>query len=499
MSDAHQEVDVSKPVQDLELPGDVHHRLLRTRVENGDLVMLRIDITEVVRQRRAVERYSEKLEIANQEITHKALHDELTGLGNRRYLSDRFEEFKQRRLEAGGEMAVLHIDLDRFKHINDTMGHAAGDHVLLEVSKRILRELEPEDAVARIGGDEFVVLLHGPADGDRPERLGKTLLDALSKPVRYEGRACRFGASIGLARTPLAHVDQLLQNSDVALYKAKRRGRGQIGIFGHSDLEEVQHTKAIADDVLRAIENAEFVPFYQPQMDAKSGRIVAIEALARWRHPEKGLLAPHDFLPVATDLNVAAEIDRLIFEQAIGACQHLFGILADPPALSFNVSENRISDNDMEGIRKHVLTYSGEVSFELLETIFLEEQDDDFLHRLDQLRDFGIGIEIDDFGSGRASVIALQRINPDRVKIDRRLSALVAKGSAGLRLLRSIIEIGQALEMGVTAEGVETAEQAEILATLGCDRLQGYHFAKPMDYPSLRRHFHIHRQEMLST
>lgn len=247
----------------------------------------------------------------------------------------------------------------------------------------------------------------------------------------------------------------------------------------------MKRNKALADDVLRAVEAGEFEPFYQPIVDARTGRTVALEALARWRHPDKGVLLPGTFLSVATDLSVARDIDRLIFERALAECQDAFGGWALPPSLSFNVSEDRLSHDTMDTIRRQVAGYAGQVSFELLETIFLEEQDDDFLCRLDELRAHGIAVEVDDFGSGRASVVALQRINPDRLKIDRRLVALVASGSGGLRLLRSIIEIGQALEMGVTAEGVETREQADILAGLGCDRLQGYYFARPMAFADL--------------
>ncbi len=479
--------DVLEPgVEDFEFSNDQHHRMVRSRTEKGEYVVLRLNITEVVRQQRALEQYSARLEKANQEITYKALHDDLTGLGNRRYLTQKFEDFVRRRSGHGGEIAALHIDLDRFKQINDTMGHAAGDEVLLDISRRILARVNAEDVVARIGGDEFVVLLYVPDDDvDRPEDLANVLLEDLSRPMRYEGKICRFGASIGLARTPLADIDQLLTNSDVALYKAKRRGRGQLGVFDRSDLEEVQRTKDVADDLLRAIETDEFVPFYQPQVDAVTRQVVGIEALARWHHPEKGILTPAAFLSVATDLHVAADIDRMIFERAVRECQRAFGAYREPLSLSFNVSENRINDSEIKTIRDCVDTYAGQISFELLETIFLEEQDDDFLARLRQLRELGIGIEVDDFGSGRASVVALQRINPDRLKIDRRLVSLVAEGSGGLRLLRSIIEIGQALELGVTAEGVETREQAEILTRLGCDRLQGFYFARPMAFSDL--------------
>ena len=472
-------------VEDLELAGDQYHRVVRSRTETGEFVILRLNITEVVRQRRALEEKSELLEKANRDITYMALHDDLTGLGNRRYLSQKFSELVARRRESGGEIAALHIDLDRFKNINDTMGHAAGDEVLLEISRRILTHIAPDDVVARIGGDEFVVLLAMAGDSDRPETLAKALLSDLSRPLLYEGKECRFGATVGLSRTPLAEVEQLLTTSDLALYKAKRQGRGQLGVFDRADLEDAQRTKTLADDILRGIEASEFEPYFQPQMDAATGEVVALEALARWRHPEFGILAPGAFLSVATDLNVAGDIDRLIFEQAINACQKAFGSAPQPPSLSFNVSESRINHHDIVSIQQHVQAYAGEVSFELLETIFLEEQDDASLCRLDRLRDLGIAIEVDDFGSGHASVVALQRINPDRLKIDRRLVALVNRGSGGLRLLRSIIEIGHALEIGVTAEGVETRDQADILAGLGCDRLQGYYFARPMAFADL--------------
>ncbi|EEE45086.1 diguanylate cyclase (GGDEF) domain protein [Roseibium alexandrii DFL-11] len=485
MSDRHQDREMDKPVQDLELPGDVHHRLLRSRVENGDLVILRIDTTELVRHRRALERNSEELKKANAEITHMALHDDLTGLGNRRYLAKTLEEFTERRQATGGEIAALHIDLDRFKQINDTMGHRAGDDVLVEAANRIRLVLEPAEAVARIGGDEFVVLVPLSDSSDRPADLANTLLKDLSRPVRTHDKECRVGASIGIAETPLSEVENLLTNSDVALYKAKHRGRGRIEVYDCSDLEDVRRAKALADDILRAIEKREFEPYYQPQVEAKSGQIVGIEVLARWRHPEKGILAPSEFLTVATDISVAGEIDQQMFEKAIEQCRNLPVAASGSIALSFNVSEDRVNLTDLEDIQRQIQAYPGQISFELLETIFLEEQDNAFLQRLNELRGMGISIEVDDFGSGRASVVALQRINPDRLKIDRRLAPLVTAGSGGLRLLRSIIEIAQALELGVTAEGVETKEQADLLSKLGCDRLQGYYFAKPMPFSDL--------------
>ena len=295
-------------------------------------------------------------------------------------------------------------------------------------------------------------------------------------PVRGHGRR--------RANAPSDEKD-LLTNSDIALYKAKRRGRGQVGIFTREDIQEIRQTKQLADEVLRAIECSEFEPYYQPQVDAASGRIVGIEALARWLHTERGILAPDAFISVAEDLNILAEIDRMIFEKAVTDCGAAFAGHPDPPSLSFNVSASRITDESVAKIAAIVPKYPGPIAFELLETIYLEEQNDAFMMNLDALRELGISFEVDDFGSGRASVVALQRIAPDRLKIDRRLVEPVARQHGARRLVRSIVDIGVALGIGVTVEGVETAKQARILSELGCDRLQGYHFFRPSSLDDL--------------
>ncbi|WP_187431115.1 hypothetical protein ROLI_035070 [Roseobacter fucihabitans] len=475
----------SKKMEELEFDNDMHYRIIRSRSENGEVVVLRLNITESVRQRRALEKYAKRLEEANQQITHKALHDQLTGLGNRRFLSEKFEELSRRRKIEGGELAALHIDLDRFKQINDTIGHAAGDHVLIDVADRIRANVGPQDVVARIGGDEFVILLWLPGESDRPQKMADALLEDLFQPSFFRDRKCRFGASIGISQTPLAEESDLLTNSDVALYKAKRAGRGQVAVFSQSDIEEMRRTKALADDIMRALEDSEFLPYYQPQIAANTGEVVGIEALARWKHPTKGILAPDHFLPVASDLNVVADIDQVIFEKAIAECEGAFSDLKHLPSLSFNVSAKRIQFEEITKIGRIAASYSGEVAFELLETIFLEEESDAFMMQLDLLRDMGITLEVDDFGSGRASIVALQKIAPDRLKIDRRLIVPIEEGNSAARLVKSIIEIGVALGIDITAEGVETKEQARILTELGAERLQGYYFSRPLNLPDL--------------
>lgn len=472
-------------VEEIEFDDDQHFKIVRSEGENGECVVMRLNVTDAVRQRRAIQDYAEQLENANTEITYQALHDDLTGLGNRRFLVQKFGEFSALRAENGGELAALHIDLDRFKQINDTMGHTAGDSVLKDVAERLKASIDDEDILARIGGDEFVILLPVHDKGQRLESLSVALLRALAKPSVFQGRECRIGASIGIACTPTTDEADLLINSDIALYKAKRAGRGQIATFDRSDLEDMRRTKELADDIMRGLEAKEFVPFYQPQIDAVSGCIVGLEVLARWDHPQNGVMFPGQFLPVADELNVVADIDKMIFEKAILKCEQWPDWPTGHLRLSFNVSANRLQPSGIEEIGRLASFYSGEISFELLETIFLEEAGDEFHMLLDKLRDMGITLEVDDFGSGRASIVALQRISPSRLKIDRRLVSPMESGNNAVKLVHSIIEIGNALGIEIIAEGVETQEQAKILADLGASTLQGYLFSKPLDFKSL--------------
>ncbi len=466
--------------------GQRKYRVHRNRAANGDFVILRSDVTELVRQQQKLEEYAERLEEANAEISHQAMHDDLTGLGNRRYLGRKLDDMIAERAEKGGEIAALHIDLDRFKQINDTIGHSAGDYLLQGVA-RILRDLiGPEEFAARIGGDEFVVLMRCCENDDAPERLAQEIVARCAEPMPFESRQCRYGASVGIARTPLIAAPDLITSADVALYKAKHNGRSRAERFDKLDLEKMRRTKEIADDILRGLERSEFEPWYQPQIDARTGEIVGFEALARWYHPEMGVLVPDVFLATASDMQVDWRIDAMIFEKAMDQCGGLFADEPEVPSLSFNVSIGRILDDAIFDSARVLNAYPGEVAFELLETIFLEEESDAFLMRVDTLREMGVGLEVDDFGSGRASVIALKRLAPDRLKIDRRLIQPITESESARQLVRSMVEIGRALEIKVTAEGVETAEHVRHLARLGCDRLQGYYYARPAPFDEIK-------------
>jgi diguanylate cyclase (GGDEF)-like protein/PAS domain S-box-containing protein len=435
------------------------------------------------RANRLSEARNAELESAKAHIEHNALHDSLTGLPNRRYLDDILRRHAQRCALNGRQLALLHIDLDRFKQINDTLGHAAGDAMLIHASEVLKANIRDDDFVARIGGDEFVVVCAGDGDTSVLTALADRIIATMRQPVAYQGHECRFGVSVGIAAETGAQVDpnRLLINADIALYRAKSRGRNRYEFFTEALQAEVVRTKRVADEILHGMDNAEFVPHYQPQFDAHTFEIVGVEALARWRHPIEGLVLPQQFMSVAEELNVVSTLDRMVLEGALRqlAAWRESGIRV--PHISVNVSARRLQDEQLAATLKGLAIEPGTVSFELVESIFLDETDDDVvLFNIDQIKDLGIDIEIDDFGTGYASIVSLLRLKPKRLKIDRQLVLPIVESPAQRHLVESIIDIGKSLGIEVIGEGVETIEHAEILRDLGCDALQGYAFARPM-------------------
>lgn len=429
----------------------------------------------LIRERQLSESKNAELKLAKARIEHVALHDSLTGLPNRRYLDEMLAETGQH-----DRMALLHLDLDRFKQINDTLGHAAGDAMLMHASKVITANAGSADFVARIGGDEFIVVSHGRDDDDL-SALADRIIEEMRQPVYYRGHQCRFGVSIGIAANSGVDAKQLLVNADLALYRAKGRGRNRYEFFNEELQSEIVRTKQVADEILGGLERDEFVAYYQPQFDARTLEIVGVEALSRWKHPRRGILAPDAYLKVAEELNVVALIDRIVLKDALENFERWSRSHLNIPRVSVNVSARRLEDKDLiKGLRELAIK-EGTVSFELVESIFLDENDDLVTWNIEHIKELGIDIEIDDFGTGYASIVSLLKLRPRRLKIDRQLVTPITGSTAQRQLVSSIIEIGKSLGIEVVAEGVETMEHARILKELGCDILQGYFLGRPME------------------
>ncbi len=430
-----------------------------------------------------------ELELAKNRIEFNALHDPLTSLANRRKLDLELDTLARSGDRQSAKFAILHLDLDRFKEINDTLGHAAGDAMLVHASRILMKHVPRGDLVARIGGDEFVVLARRQTTVDELATLSNKIIEEMRQPLDFEGFDCRCGVSIGIAQAhgPAPDARKVLINADIALYQAKEKGRNCYEFFTPDLQANIVAKKRMADDMLAGLDRDEFVVFYQPQFDASSMQLCGAEALIRWRHPDRGILASGNFLKVAEDLNVMARIDELVLQTALKDQMRWTALGMQVPRISVNVSSKRLHDDNLIDQLTGLAITPGSICFELVESIFLDESDTLASDNIEKIKALGVDIEIDDFGTGHTSIVSLLKLKPKRLKIDRQLVMPVTQQPQERSLVRNIVEIARSLGIETVAEGVETHEHAGILRQLGCDYLQGYAFAKPLSFEDFTR------------
>lgn len=430
-----------------------------------------------------------ELELAKNRIEFNALHDPLTSLANRRKLDIELDELSQAGQGHRVKFTILHLDLDRFKEINDTLGHAAGDAMLAHTARVLARAVPRGDLVARIGGDEFVILARRPTSGQEIAQLCERIIEEMSKPIDFEGFSCRCGISIGIAQASGIAPDarRVLVNADIALYQAKEKGRNCFEFFTPDLQANIVSKKRMADEILTGLERDEFTVWYQPQLEAATMQLSGAEALVRWNHPDKGVLASGHFLKVAEELNVMARIDQLVLEKALRDQMRWTALGMKVPRISVNVSSKRLHDATLVEQLRGLAIDPGSICFELVESIFLDESDDVVTENIEKIKALGIDIEIDDFGTGHTSIVSLLRLKPKRLKIDRQLVMPIVNAPQERALVRSIIEIARSLGVETVAEGVESLDHAGLLRQLGCDYLQGYAFARPLPFDEFCR------------
>jgi diguanylate cyclase (GGDEF)-like protein/PAS domain S-box-containing protein len=425
---------------------------------------------------------------AEQQLLYDAFHDGLTGLANRSLLLDRLGvALAGLRRGSDQRFAVLFLDLDRFKTVNDSLGHAVGDRLLIEIARRLERQMRPSDTVARLGGDEFAVIARGVRDGAGAAHIAERIQQALVAPFRIGEQEVFVTASIGIALPDDATVaaGSLLRDADLAMYRAKAAGRGRYEVF---DLE--LHRAAVAllkleTELRRAVAAGDFVMHYQPIVALPTGRIVGFEALTRWKHPERGLVAPAHFIALAEETSLVVPLGWQVLEQATRQArdwQERFP--ADPPLfMSVNVSGKLFAQEAAVEHLLAILERSGlapeHLRLEVTENVVLDHGEQ-VMNRLRMLRGFGIQLSIDDFGTGYSSLSYLQRFRYDSLKIDRSFVRDLALDDSRV-IVETILSLASHLGIGVVAEGVETAEQLDRLRTLGCPLGQGFWFAKPLD------------------
>jgi diguanylate cyclase (GGDEF)-like protein len=381
--------------------------------------------------------------------------------------------------------AVIFLDLDRFKNVNDTLGHAVGDQLLQGVSQRLTNCLRAGDSIARWGGDEFTLLLYNINCPEDATKICQRIIHSLSSPFRFDGRELYTKASLGIALAPYDGEDAetLLKNADAAMYKAKHKGRNNYQFYTSSIGSKVSEMLNLENNLYKALEQEEFLLYYQPQIDLNTGKIVGMEALIRWLHPERGLVAPDLFIPLAEETGLICQIDEWVLRTAClqNRAWQLMGI--PPIRIAVNLSARQFLQANTVKIIAKILSETG-LNPEALEIEITESAamtDVNFtVSVLQQLLQMGIRISLDDFGTGYSSLWSLKNLPLNSLKIDRSFVADLMNGRGGATIVKVAIALGQGLNLQVIAEGVETAEQLEFLQSIECDMAQGYLFSKPL-------------------
>jgi diguanylate cyclase (GGDEF)-like protein/PAS domain S-box-containing protein len=422
-------------------------------------------------------------------IRQQAFFDTLTGLPNRRMLRERLEQEIRRSRRDSQQLAILFIDLDHFKEINDTLGHDSGDQLLIEAAQRIKQCVRDSDTVARMGGDEFTVILTDISSTDHLEPVLEKILRSMDALFQIGDEQVFVSASIGITLYPLdgTEIEDLFKNADQALYVAKGEGRNRFSFFTPALQEAAQTRVRLASDLRTALNDNQFRVLYQPIVELATGSIFKAEALIRWQHPKRGLVSPAAFIPIAESSGLIVDIGEWVFLQAAAQVQKWRQSLHPDFQISVNRSPVQFRHDDMGraswGLQMHAMGLPGEaLVVEITEGLLLDTSDV-VGEQLLALGDAGIKVSLDDFGTGYSSLAYLQKFDIDFIKIDQSFVRHLIPGSTDLALCKAIIVMAHALGMQVIAEGVETAQQRDLLAEAGCDFGQGYLFARPISAP----------------
>jgi diguanylate cyclase (GGDEF)-like protein len=432
-------------------------------------------------------RYAIERKRTEVQLAHMALHDHLTGLPNRLLFDDRLEHALQRRQDGHGGVAVLFIDVDGFKRINDSLGHSAGDAALREAAVRIRAAVRPHDTVARLGGDEFTVLCEDLAgDGDALS-IGNRITEALARPVAIHDSDVVLRASIGVALAGPTDVrpEELLRRSDDAMYQAKARGGGRPQLYVPGRRRQRGGHDLQLESALRRAIPAELVAHYQPVVALDDAHVVGAEALARWQHPSRGLIPPAEFIAIAEQTGLIVPLGSWMLDQA---CRQ--GALWDGLRVSVNVSGCQVAQGSLVASVSRALEDSGlppeRLQLELTETVLMDDVDG-HIAVMDDLKALGLSLAIDDFGKGYSSLRYLHRFPIDRIKIDRDFVRGLPDSRADRAIVSAVLSFARALDLEVVAEGVETQKHVDALRELGCEYVQGFFFHRPMEAVRMSR------------
>jgi diguanylate cyclase (GGDEF)-like protein len=420
------------------------------------------------------------------ELRHQSLHDALTGLPNRVLALDRAEQMLARARRQQIPVAALYLDIDGFKHVNDTFGHAAGDELLRTVATRLQGVVREGDTAARLSGDEFVVLVEGSALDAGPELVAERLLEVLRQPYEMDGQMVRqlsLTASIGVALGERANAAELLRDADVALYEAKAAGKNRYMLFQSSMQTAARDRLTLEMDLAEALERHQLFLQYQPTFDLQSERVIGVEALIRWDHPTRGVIAPIEFIPIAEESGLIVPIGRWVLQEACMQAAHWYGD-GHRIGMAVNVSGRQLDDDELIEDVRGALTASGldptTLTLEITETTLMRDAEAT-AKRLRSLKQLGVRIAIDDFGTGYSSLAYLRQFPVDALKIDRSFISGIAGSKGSAALIHTLVQLGKTLDIETLAEGIEEQSQLETLQREHCDHGQGFLFSRPLD------------------
>ncbi|MEN8728070.1 MAG: EAL domain-containing protein [Sulfurovum sp.] len=436
-------------------------------------------------EHRALVLRTKELNKANIKLKTLAHYDSLTGLPNRDLFNDRLAQAIEKSKRHNNELALLFVDLDRFKQINDSLGHSLGDKVLQTVATRLNECIRKEDSLARLGGDEFIILMDDLNKGENASLLAQKIIDSLAEPIYIDEHTFYVTASVGISLYPHddMNMNKLLMYADTAMYKAKKEGKNNFQFYSSEMTALAVDNVMMQANLHSALENGEFIVYYQPQINAQTLQHTGMEALVRWEHPSMGLITPSKFLSIAEETGFIVELDQWVMKKAMKQMVQWHRDGFAPGILALNLSLKQLHQKDFISVFKGMLIETG-CNAECLELEVAEGQimnhPEDAIAVLNRLRDMGIGLAIDDFGTGYSSLSYLKRLPIDKLKIDQAFIHGLPDDEEDVGIAKAIIALAKSLKLSVIAEGVETQEQRDFLVEHGCENIQGYFYSKPL-------------------
>ena len=457
------------------------------------------DITELKKIQIDLQNSLKILEKQREELEFQANHDSLTALPNRILFMDRLEHSIELAKRGNTKMAILFIDLDNFKEINDSLGHNIGDKILLEVSKRMRENLRSSDTLSRLGGDEFAIILNNLVDVKDITKIMEHGMDAFKLPFNIENNTLHISMSIGVSIYPYdgetSHT--LLKNADAAMYKAKQSGRNRYSFYDEEMTKKAYERVFLETELRKALKNDELIVYFQPQIDTNNDSVIGMETLVRWQHPTLGMVFPDTFIPLAELTGMIVELDRVVMAKAIAAFMKMKNLGLNPGVLSLNLAMKQIEEGDFFVFIQNLVSENGctfkDIEFEVTETQVMHNPQES-ISALKKLSDLGIRISVDDFGTGYSSLSYLKKLPINKLKIDKSFVDNLPSDKEDAAIVKTIITLCKSLSLDVIAEGVESEIQKDFLLESGCDHVQGYFYSKPIPEEEMHQFLKNHQK-----